>query len=400
MKKPWSKEKGQALLLVVLSMPLLLGFFGFAVDAGMLFRARQILQTAADSASVAGAQEIVYADWSAAALAAAVQNGITNGSNGATVTVNHPPKSGPYTGSPGYVEVIVSQARRTYFMSMLTGGTTTVSARSVASSGPSHNCFYTLGTSGTDINVTGILASLNVPNCGIVDNSSSGSALSLTGLFDSVSAGTIAVVGGASPGFLNSINCSATATCPTTGVAPTPDPLAGVLADPAIPGGCAAKTNITTSITLSQGCWNGLNLNAGSINFNPGLYIINGDLNFNAALLASGTGVTFYVTGAINFNGINVFNLSAPTTGTYNGLLFFGPPTNTNTVALTSGISLSTLNGIIYFPGAPLSFNGLAVVNLNNSIIVKSFSFTGIGAVNDYAMINPNTPLTGTRVVE
>ena len=103
MKKTGNTERGQALLLVVFSMALLLGFVGFAVDVGMLFRTRQVLQTAADSAAIAGAAEINYSDYNAAAQAAATQNGITNGVNGATVTVNYPPLSGPNKGKAGYV---------------------------------------------------------------------------------------------------------------------------------------------------------------------------------------------------------------------------------------------------------------------------------------------------------
>jgi len=407
MEKRRNSERGQALVLVVLCLTVVLGFLGFAVDVGQLFRARQILQTAADAAAIAGAQQVLYSDWNTAAQAAAVQNGITNGVNGATITVNHPPLSGAHTigrdpsGANNYVEVIVSQPQPSGFYQIVKPGAMTVSARSVASNGPSHNCLYTLGTSGTDINVTGFLASLNMPNCGIVDNSTSSNALSESGAFDSISGGTITVAGQTSGvGFWNSIDCSAPGPCPATRAAPTQDPLA-YLSDPAIPGGChTGTTTITTNKTLSPDCWNGLTLNGGIVNFSPGLYIVNGNLNITGFIQGvTGTGVTFYVTGAINFSGAQYLNLVAPTSGTYNGILFMAPLTNTSAMTFT-GLSYSTLSGIFHLPGSAMNFDGGTVTTFNNSIIVKSFSFTGIGQVNDYALVNPATPLTGTRVVE
>ena len=404
MNRPRRRERGQALLLVIWSLVLFLfGFLGFAIDVGLLYREKQILQTAADSAAVAAAQQVVYSDWKAAALAAATQNGITNGTNGATVTVNHPPLSGPYTGNSSYVEVIVSQTQPNGFYRLVHPSVISVSARSVATNGPSHNCLYTLGTGTTDISITAAFTTLNFPNCGIIDNSSSGSALSLSGFVDAITAATITVVGQVSNGwgFLNTFTCTSGGTCPATGAAPTPDPLAGLVPTPS-PGSCTSgMTTITKNTTLNPGCWNGLTLSGGTINFNPGVYYINngGSLNFYGANAVNGTGVTFYVTGPINFTGAQYLNLVAPTSGSYNGMLFFAPVTNTSAMSFT-GIQLSTLSGIVYLPGAGITWEGISSTTFNNSIIVKTFTFTGVGSVNDYAMVNPGTPLTGTRVVE
>ena len=237
---------------------------------------------------------------------------------------------------------------------------------------------YTLGTSATDINVTGLLAQLNVPNCGIVDNSSSGSALSLNGFLDSISAGSIAVTGKTSGvGLFNSVTPT-----PVTGTAPSADPLSYLASyDPTNPGGCIAQT-VSGNATLNPStCWTSLTLNGGNVTFNPGIYKIFGNLTINSGIgSVSGTGVTFYVTGAINFTGAQLINLSAPTSGTYNGILFFAPASNTNTMNLTFGASYSVLNGIVYLPGANLSFTGITSTTFNSSIIVSTFSFTGIGA--------------------
>ena len=403
MEKRRNSERGQALVLVVLCLTVVLGFLGFAVDVGQLFRARQVMQTAADAAAIAGAQQVLYSDWNTAAQAAAVQNGITNGVNDATITVNHPPLSGAHTigndpsGASNYVEVIVSQPQPPGFYQIVKPGAMTVSARSVATNGPSHNCMYTLGTTGTDLAISGFLyAALSMPGCGIVVNSNSNSAISLGGFaIDVFSAGSIGVVGKYQEGFGSSITPT-----PVVGINPVGDPLA-YLADPAIPGGCLADPKINSDTTLSPtNCWNGLTLRGGSVTFNPGLYIIHGDLNIPSTIAAvTGTGVTFFVTGAINFSGAQYLNLSAPTSGTYNGILFMAPLTDTKAMTFT-GISYSRLDGIFHLPGSDMSFDGGTITTFNNSIIVKSFSFNGTGAIYDYAMVNPATPLTGTRVVE
>ena len=42
-------ERGQTIILVALSLPLLLGFVGIATDVGALFKVKRTMQTAADA---------------------------------------------------------------------------------------------------------------------------------------------------------------------------------------------------------------------------------------------------------------------------------------------------------------------------------------------------------------
>ena len=96
-------ESGQATIFAVLSMTVLLGFVGFAADVGVLLHTKRNVQTAADSAAIAGAAELGYTDltYGAAGQAAATQNGFTNGVNGAVVTINNPPLYGAHAGQAG-----------------------------------------------------------------------------------------------------------------------------------------------------------------------------------------------------------------------------------------------------------------------------------------------------------
>jgi len=84
-------KKGQVLLLAAVSMMVLIGFMGLAIDLGVSFRNKRNMQIAADATATAGALDYYYHQSStsatSAATAAAAQNGVNNGSGGAVVTV-------------------------------------------------------------------------------------------------------------------------------------------------------------------------------------------------------------------------------------------------------------------------------------------------------------------------
>ena len=145
-------ESGQVLIIAALCMTCLMGFVALSVDVGLMLRAKRVLQTAADSAAIAGAAEIISGTWYAAAQADAAQNGVTNGVNGATVTPRtNGPSTGPHVNNQAYVEVIVTQTQPTFFMRVFNRNTMDVTARAVATNVPSPSCIYTLGTTGIDI---------------------------------------------------------------------------------------------------------------------------------------------------------------------------------------------------------------------------------------------------------
>lgn len=397
-------ESGQAMILTLLSMTVLIGFVGFATDVGLLFHAKRNMQIAADSAAIAGAAELGYTDITTAGQDAAAQNGVTNGVNG-VVAINNGPLYGPHAGSAAYVEAIVSQPQHTFFIgpfATLFGGTSsslnsmTVTARAVATLGSSQGCVYTLGSSGADIDITGN-ATISLPNCGILDNSSSNNAMDLTGNV-SVTAQSIGIVGNASD--TGNITVSPT---PVTGINPVGNPLAS-LPSPTVPPSCTGSFSETGNWTgtISSGCYTSFNA-TGNVNvtLNPGVYIIDGTFGgFTGNVTVTGTGVTFYLLGSSNLTGNVAMNLSAPTSGTYNGILFYQPSSNTNAFSLT-GNAGSTLKGIVYAPSANVTFTGNSGSNVYTDFVVGSLTLTGNAGFNDYAAIaGNNTPLTSPRLVE
>src|ERR1700761_8462203 len=131
-------EGGQAVILVALSLVAILGFVGFATDVGVLLHAKRNLQIAADAAALAGANEITIDSTQivAAGKAASSTNGVTDGVNGAVVTVTNGPLYGPNKGTKGYIEAIVTAPQPTFFMGLFRfTSSMPVAARAVAFNG-------------------------------------------------------------------------------------------------------------------------------------------------------------------------------------------------------------------------------------------------------------------------
>src|SRR5271156_7071391 len=107
---------GQVMVLVCVSLIAIMGMIAVVTDFSFLQDQRNIMQTAADSAAIAGAEELNYGDQVAAGKADAATNGYTDGAGSVTVTINNPPTSGPNTANSAYVEAIVSKPEPTYFL--------------------------------------------------------------------------------------------------------------------------------------------------------------------------------------------------------------------------------------------------------------------------------------------
>ena len=129
------RETGQALVLFVLALGVLLGFVAMTVDVGLILHERRSQQNAADAAALAAVAELP--DSQSLAIAAAKKWAQNNGygpSTGATVTVNT-----PYQGNPGAVEVTIEEDAQFIFALALGLTSVNVHARAVASVEPPHN---------------------------------------------------------------------------------------------------------------------------------------------------------------------------------------------------------------------------------------------------------------------
>jgi hypothetical protein len=396
MRNAASDESGQVLVLTAICITVLVGFLACSVDVGMLLYQKRLAQTAADCAAMAGISELNYAvedgtTVTLAAQAAAAANGFTDGSNGTTVTVNVPPHSGPHAGNTEYLEVIVQRNVPTPFMGLFGFHTVSVSGRAVGGFAGGEGCLYTLGTSGIDISVNGT-AQASVPDCDIYVDSTTSNAITVAG-GATVTAKMIAV---AAPSLASTTGLSPT---PVTGVPPVSDPLA-YLPEPTVPSNCSST--VLSSGTANYGCYAGISINGNnSLTLNPGLYIINGNISIGGSATVSGTGVTIYTNGSVSMNGNAPLTLSAPTSGTYNGILYFQSRSDSNSFSLT-GTSGSSISGIFYAPLAPASYQGTSGATVNASFVVNTMSLGGTPVLHSYSLDSGpgNGPLGSSVVVE
>ena len=239
---------------------------------------------------------------------------------------------------------------------------------------------------------------------GLSNDSSSSNALNLVGL-GSITAQSIGIVGGYNVTGSGSLSPNPS----STGITAVPDPLSS-LSPPSLTGvTCLPNPNFTGSSSQTLGpatpggtvCYNGISIvGSGAITFNPGLYIINGNFTATGSGNLTGTGgVTFYLpSGTLAVTGSGSVNFTAPTSGSYSGILFYQNPADTNTASFT-GSGGSVLNGIFYLPTATLNLAGSGGASFNTDLVVGAVNITGSLPLNEYVPLSGSSPLSSARMV-
>ena len=400
-RKSW-REGGQALVFVALSLLVLTGVVGLSVDMGYLRYTKRRLQTAADSAAVAGASELQGGNYRAAALNDSKSNGFEDGVRDTTVTAFNPPKDAPFAGKVNernYVEVEVRQNAPTFFMRIFGVNTAALSATAVAELGSSKGCIYSLALLG-GITVNG---TVNAPDCGVVDNA----ILNVGG--GCITASSIGLV-------LNLLGGGCTNPPPILGIAPSGDPL-GYLPRPRT-ANCTYPNTVDVNsnpkngnkpTTLSAGVYcRGIlieNTNTASVTFQPGAYFITGGvgLDFNGTGNISGDGVVFYVANGapVNMNGAGSTSLTAPVNsvipGVPGGVLIYQDRGDPSAATISGNL---TLNGALYFPAAQLTMGGNAS-STYTVIVAQVIKFNGnLGIGADYGSLPDGSPIKGAVLVQ
>jgi Flp pilus assembly protein TadG len=391
-----NRESGQALVFVGLSLVVLTAVVGLAIDMGYLRYTKRRLQTAADSAAIAGASELNNGNFFTAALNDSKSNGFENGVNGVAVTPTNPPVDAPFnakTNAATFVEVQVQQNAPTFFMRIFGVNQAAVSAKAVAQLASSRGCIYALGL----LNGITVQGNVNAPNCGVLDNA----ILSVGG--GCITASSIGVVLRLLGGCTNP--------APVVGIDPAADPLAYLVPPPV--GGCNFTNFVVNSAArtiLSPATYCGgikvANGNRGDIFFNPGLYILDGGglvVPAGNPTNLSGNGVTFYITGggSAQLNGTGNVTLTAPMTspspGIPAGVLFYQDRGDTQNASINGNI---TFTGALYFPSATLTLGG--TVNSGYAIIVGDvIQFNGtVGIGSDFSSLPSGSPVKAAVLVQ
>src|SRR5262249_39665313 len=144
----------------------------------------------------------------------------------------------------------------------------------------------------------------------------------------------------------------------TTQAAQAADPYANVAA-PSYPSTCTTLGNNEVPSPNVKYC-GGWSLK-GTMTLASGVYIISGGtFQINANANITGSGVMFYLTNGatISFNGNSQMNFSAPTTGDYAGLLFYGDRTQAYATNTLNGNTSTVMTGTVYFPSQEIDFLG------------------------------------------
>lgn len=371
-----NREGGQMLVLFVLLLAVVLGFTALVIDVGLVYVERRNLQSAADAAALAAAQELpgtpsLLTD---SARQWAAKNGYDIPS-GATVSVTT-----PYNGDPSKVEVVISKDVSAVFARVLGKEVFAARARAVATRGvkevrgiailalnPSAcNAFYKNGSGQLSVSDGGAIAV----------NSTCSTAISVGGPGGVTAGGFYYYPPGGWSG----------------NVSPTPEPMTAPVSDP-------LSTLVPPDIALTAQSPNSagtptapalLRLNTGTTVLNPGVYYggiaiaSNANVTFQPGIyIMAGGGFSVTGNGAVTGDGIMIYNtydpqynknagacasisfgggtnvkFTAMTSGRYANILFWQDKACTNPFSLAGNGALGT--GVFYVPTAEFRITGTA----------------------------------------
>lgn len=395
-----TRRDGTVVVVAAVSLIAVLSVVALSLDGGIMLDQRRQEQAAADAAAIAAADDLFYNWWAntiliptnapgldnttsvsvtgvgsvtgtakAAAKAAAAGCGYVDGTNGCTVTVNIPPLSGPFTGIPGHVEVVISKPQRRFFSKMFATTDVPVGARAVSR-----------GRTSTINNGIILLDPTGAPSL----NGGGNGTATITGapaLVNSGAVGAILANGGGSGGTLKADEWDTRGTGTTTGggiiqgpFVPT-DPVLDPLRFLPVPDPSTMQkrqdnklqVSGAQAITLQPGVYNGgINI-AGQANvtLNPGIYYMNGGgfaYGGQGNLIA--TGVMIYnnplaSNDKISIAGSGNVTMSPPTSGPYKGISLFQNRTSTVEMDISgSAGAVMAMTGTFYAAKALLSVTG------------------------------------------
>lgn len=403
LRKLVKSEKGNVLILVGLSMPLLVGLAGLGTDTIQWTLMKQQLQRSADSAALNGA----YAKAQSENVTTNANLDLTktlDGFQGVGITVQNAPTTGTFAGNTRAVRVALTYSEALPFSSLFLSNPPTISVEAVAAVlNNGDYCVISL----EDTNTTGVTfsgSSIVDLGCGVASNASGTAAVSASGA-TRVSATPIAAVGNVPP---SSNYQTGTVLVPYS--IPQRDPFAS-LADPtsSLPNPCNGgnlRVRSNQNITINPGCYSSIDVQ-GTVRMNPGTYYINGgNFSTNSQSNITAIGVTIVLTGTgssigqVDMNGGANIVMSAPTSGTYKGVLFYmdkDAPFRDN--KFNGGASGSFL-GAIYMPSQQVTLQGNSTFTTDClQIVSRRVVMTGNTTItNDCPVGTASDSFVGTQV--
>lgn len=417
-------ERGQTLVLLGLMSTVIFGVGSLALDTAMTMADRRDVQAAADAAALAAAQSrgtdsehYVAMQYLSRDLGFAMSG--VSGCTGSAVglcpagTYNVGDYSITFADSTGMLDVDISHNRSTLLGGVI--GFAHISSGAgvrVSVLGPQvgADCVLCILDPHAPNALTGTgNATFTINNGGVAVNSDSTTAATLTGNATATAhGGAIAIDGGWSSG--------------KGGFSPTPTQLGTQIQDPlaSLPypslGGTTQSVNYSgaTPTTINPGIYSTITLaGQGNLVMNPGVYVVTGSLNLSGQGSIVATGVTIFLACAnyptpcssggqagasVSISGNGSFLGTAPTSGTYQGVLLFADRNNTATISVTGNGAGQEPTGTIYAPAAQVSINGNGGA-LNSVILAGTVAVTGNGNITLNYNASQQPQSTGSKTL-
>ena len=416
------RRRGMVAPTVALLLVGLVGVTAITIDGGLLMADRRHAQAAADAAALAAAIDLFTnytknygADTGGTAATSATKtatdNGFTDGVNGDKVTVNIPPKSGPFTKRPGYAEVLITMKQRRFFSAIFGSGDLSVAVRAVAvgTKSSKNNGVIILDPTGSNDCTATASGDITIKGGDLIvdSNDIKGGTTSNTG---NVIADNIYFTG--NPGYYssNSGRFEAVNGKIYSSQAPTPDPLkdlpppdqpatvyknVNISGLPKVGGavpGWPDPNNLTNGWVLPAGTYSGGihisdNNKAHTYTLQSGIFYFTGGgftLSANAAVKNEADGVMMYFHsgGGLSLTAGGPVTLSPLKSGTYANITVYEDRSNTSQNSITgqTGGSLN-VTGTFYTAAAKVTVTGSgADYTIGSQYIVYQLSVTGSGS--------------------
>ncbi|HEX5380527.1 MAG TPA: pilus assembly protein TadG-related protein [Phenylobacterium sp.] len=345
---------GNVALMFAIGAPILVGAAGIGVETTYWSYKSLQMQGAADAAAHAAALEQRAGGDPSRVNDVGVTTATENGfdATDGTIVINSPPTSGPAAGKAA-VEVIIKSPAHRFMSALFSSQDKILTARAVARfNAATSACILALNPAASKAALFSGSTNLGLTGCSVMANSLAADAVVSQGSA-TVAADCLISAGGVS------LNTGVTMTqcdAPVTQAPPVGDPFKTVPA-PANTGPCLSDNGGT----LQPGRYcAGMTLK-NTVKLNPGVYVVSGgDFRVNANANITGAGVTIYLVNGshLNLNGNATIQLSAPTSGTYSGILFMGDRNSTGGSNVVNGTAGSLLTGAIYFAKESVDYLG------------------------------------------
>lgn len=366
---------GNVAILFAFGLPVVAGGAAFGLETGIWYLDQSKLQQAADAAAYAAGLENRMGSSSSVMSAAAQAAAISNGYDSTTDTLALvSPAVINGVANANATSVVLTRREPRFFSQVFDDSTITIRAAALANFATAANaCILALDPSATKAVYFSGNSHIGFVGCNVMANSVSASSIYSQGSTQ-VSVPCLMTVGGVS---LNAPVTQTACAAAMTQLPPVADPFRTV-PEPIVTGSCQNSNG--NNLQPGRYC-NGLTLQ-NSVNLKPGVFIIDGGtLKMNANANVSGSGVTIVLANnaGVSLNGNATMNLSAPTTGTYKGLLFFGSRKNSTSTAVTlNGTASSVMTGAIYFSKQNVSYLGnFQGANGCTQVVARTIDWSG-----------------------